>query len=512
MPLKHTKAVLLFSVFSIAICGLVYELLAGTMSSYLLGDSVYQFSTVIGMFMTSMGLGSYLSRFVKKDIPDFFIRIEILVGIIGGFSAAILFFAFAVLDNYTPILLLMVISIGSLIGIEIPLVIRILKDSSSLSDNVSNVFTFDYAGALAASFLFPVFFVPQMGLVQTSFLFGLINVAVALLALKHFWKILRQPKSLLVFGALSFLLLSLGLYNSSQLVTSLENRLYHQDIIYSHQSPYQRIVITRSDRDIKLFLNGSIQFSSNDEYRYHEALVHPAMLATSSRGKVLVLGGGDGLAVREILKYSDVQQVTLVDLDPTITDLFRSNPLLTKLNQHSLSDPRVSVINMDAWKYLEETPAVFDVVVIDLPDPHHLSLSRLYSTTFYKLLFSRLAPMGVVVTQATSPLYSRQAFWCIEKTLAQTESPVMLGQKVETQPYHVYVPSFGEWGFVMASAHRRDWSSLKPTVPNQFLTRAQMDTMTHFPLDMQDVEVDINTIDSHKLVEYYMKGWELWHL
>jgi len=512
MNQQNTKIILLFSVFCIAVCGLVYELLAGTMSSYLLGDSVYQFSTAIGVFMSSMGLGSYLSRFIKKNIPDNFIRIEMLVGIFGGFSAALLFYAFAVVDNYTPILFLTVTTIGTLIGIEIPLVIRILKDSSSLSVNVSNVFTFDYIGALAASFLFPLFFVPKLGLVQTSFFFGLINVGVALLALKYFWKTLKEPRALLVLGLIASLLLTLGFYNSSKISSALENRLYNQEIIYSHQSPYQRIVLTRSDKDIKLFLDGSIQFSSNDEYRYHEALVHPAMGAATSRHNILVLGGGDGLAVREILKYPDVEHVTLVDLDAAVTDLFRKNPLLKDLNSNSLNDSRVTVINGDAWKYLEENPVNFDVAIIDLPDPQHLNVSRLYSTTFYKLLFSRIAPTGVVVTQATSPLYSHRAFWCIEKTLVQTDSPLILGEKVATQPYHVYVPSFGEWGFVMASAVMPDWSKLETSVSTRYLNKEEMPAMAHFPPDMQETEVEINTIDSHKLVEYYEKGWEEWHL
>ena len=204
-------------------------------------------------------------------------------------------------------------------------------------------------------------------------------------------------------------------------------------------SPYQRIVITRWKDDVRLFLNGHLQFSSRDEYRYHEALVHPGLQSLTRPRRVLVLGGGDGLAVREILKYDSVDTVTLVDLDPEMTRLFSQHQALTRLNQNSLSSPKVKIINADAFLWLEENRDFFDFVVADFPDPTNYSLGKLYTTAFYRLLRRHLSENGVAVIQSTSPLFARRSYWCIVKTLQSVGFQVT--------PYHTYVPSFGEWGF-----------------------------------------------------------------
>ncbi|MCB1638474.1 MAG: polyamine aminopropyltransferase, partial [Thiothrix sp.] len=372
---------LLAATFVIAICGLVYELLAGTLSSYLLGDSVYQFSLVIGLFMSSMGIGSWLSRFVDGALPLHFVRLQLLVGLTGGFTAPILFFAFAILDNYSPLLFLLVILLGAMMGMEIPLVVRILREHFSLKTNLSNVFTADYIGALFAALLFPLVLVPQLGLLQTGFLFGILNLLVGLLALLVFRNtVATAPRKRLQWSILAgLLMLALGFVLSERFTASMETRLYQDEIIHAEDSPYQRLVLTRRQGRLRFYLNGALQFDSIDEYRYHETLVHPALGLLPQVEEVLILGGGDGMAARELLKDPRIKAITLVDLDPAVTTLFSTSPLLTRLNRHSLTDPKLTRVNTDAWKFLEQSRTLYDLVVIDLPDPNNASLSRLYS-------------------------------------------------------------------------------------------------------------------------------------
>ena len=299
---------LLFSVFVIASCGLIYELIAGTLASYLLGDSVTQFSTVIGTYLFAMGIGSYLSRFIGKGLVAKFIAIELMVGIIGGFSATALFLSFSYAKSLKPLLYFLVIAIGILVGLEIPLLLRILKDRLQFKDLVAQVLTFDYIGALAASLLFPILLAPRLGVVRTALLFGLMNALVAAGTAWLFRHQLSQLRHMLVQCFLAVALLGGGLIYAERLTALAESELYADEIIYAKSSPYQRIVITRWKDDVRLFLNNHLQFSSRDEYRYHEALVHPGLQSLNGARRALVLGGGDGLAVREILKYDSVNQ------------------------------------------------------------------------------------------------------------------------------------------------------------------------------------------------------------
>src|SRR5882757_269373 len=177
---------LLFSALVVASCGLVYELVAGTLASYLLGDSVTQFSTIIGAYLFSMGVGSWLSRYIREDLVDNFVRIEILVGLVGGTSAAALFLLFGEVSEFRVALYALVGLIGVLVGLEIPLLLRILQGQFELGELVARVFAADYVGALIASILFPLLLVPRLGLIRTGFLFGILNVGVA-------WLLLLRP-------------------------------------------------------------------------------------------------------------------------------------------------------------------------------------------------------------------------------------------------------------------------------------------------------------------------------
>jgi spermidine synthase len=499
--IKTKEIALLFGTFLIAICGLVYELLNGTLSSYLLGDSVYHFSLVIGLFMSSMGIGAWLSRFVEQRLVEAFVRLQLSIALLGGFSTFILFYAFAYIHNYEAFLYLITILLGAMLGVEIPLIVRILKESFSLKSNISNVFTMDYIGALFASLLFPLILLPQLGLMQTAFLFGLINLFVGAMVWNLFRDILSR-RYLLYIGIILVVLLG-GFFQANRLTTMIENRLYQNNIIYTQQTPYQKIVVTAHNGRIALYINGAIQFDTIDEYRYHESLVHPAMLEAKAHNHILIIGGGDGMALREVLKYQDTQQITQVDLDPAITSLFRDHPTLSALNNHAYSNPKVTIINQDAWKFIEQSQTLYDVIIIDLPDPNNISLSRLYSESFYQRLKQQLSRGGVMVTQASSPIYTRKAFWSIAKTIAQTE--------LFTQPYHTYIPSFGEWGFVLASKFPITFPREKPLTKLRYLNQKILSKMTQFAPDSDQIEVESNKLSTHKLIDYYNQGWKRWY-
>ena len=528
---------LLASVFVVAACGLLYELAAGALASYVLGDSVLQFSTIIGTYLFAMGVGSWLSRYFERQLPAHFLRVELLVALIGGALPATLFMANAYVPGAFRLLLYgMVFLVGTLVGLEIPLVMRILKRNVALKDLVSQVLTFDYLGALAVSMAFPLILVPQLGLIRTGLLFGLMNAAVALWAVWLFRHELRRLRAHLVACLMVLGLLLAGLVGADRITTLAEDRFYQDRIVFSATSPFQRIVLTQGRAGHRLYLNGNLQFAQADEYRYHEALVHPAMAAHGAPKRVAVLGGGDGMAVREILKYPSVESVTLVELDPAMTRIFSENPTLARLNDHALQNPKVQIVNTDAFSWLQEgsmsaarppegakaprtgdagapspdggsepreaesvgATGTFDVIVVDFPDPTNFSIGKLYTNSFYALLDKRLAASGYAVVQTTSPLVARKSFW----TVVQTMESVGLA----TAPYHAHVPSFGEWGFVIAS--RRPWRLPDALPPGlRFLSPPSLPLLFDFPLDMARVPADVNRLSNQALVHSYEREW-----
>ena len=282
-----------------------------------------------------------------------------------------------------------------------------------------------------------------------SLVFGVLNLSVAALSLWLFRE--RLGWGFRLFWAAGLTACVAALAGTEKLVSVTDAALFEDEVIFAEETPYQRVVVTRFGDRHRLFLNGAIQFDSYDEHRYHESLVHPAMSRAARRNFVLILGGGDGMALREVLRWNDVDRVVLVDLDPRVTEIFRDHPDLAALNKSSFSDPRVEVLNTDAWLFAEEDGRVFDVAILDLPDPNGFSISKLYSVEFYSRLFDRLSAHGVFVTQAGSPLFAREAFWSVEATLRAARNPVQPGAALRTTPYRAYVPSFGEWGFVMAA-------------------------------------------------------------
>ena len=492
---------LFLNVLIVATCGLIYELLAGTLASYVLGDSVTQFSLIIGIYLFAMGVGSWLSRFIDKGLARRFVDIELAVAILGGFSAPLLFITFARVSYFYAILYAVVFAIGVFVGLEIPLLLRILKNQIEFKELVSRVLAFDYIGALLASILFPIFFVPRLGLIRTSLVFGMLNAAVALWGTWLLRPLIKGSiVSLRVKSVIVLALLLIGLVKANTLTSLAEDEMFADEIVYTKDTPYQRIVITRGTAGFQLFLNGNLQFSSTDEYRYHEALVHPAMLLSNKPRRVLVLGGGDGLAIREILKYPSVERITLVDLDPEMTKLSSRFPLLAELNGRAFDDPRVQVVNEDAFIWVEETkePA-YDAAIIDFPDPNTFALGKLYTTRFYRLLRSRLTENAAVSVQSTSPMFARSSYWCIIRTLEAAGFVV--------RPYYTAVPSFGLWGFALARSSPFEIPR-HPPAGLKFLDDQTLAAMFMLSKDIEAVPVEINRLDNQVLVRYYEGEWK----
>lgn len=518
------------NVLIIATCGLVYELVAGTLASYLLGDSVTQFSLIIGVYLSALGVGAWLSQYLEERLARIFIEIELALALIGGFSTPLLFLAFPVVDYFHALLYGSVVLVGVLVGLELPLLMRILKEHLDFSELVSRVLAFDYLGALFASVLFPIFLVPRLGLTRTAILFGLLNAAVGLWGTYLLRPLLAtrgleglRGRAILVIG-----LLIIGFIKADSLTTLAEENTLGGRIVYADSSPYQRIVVTEGERGFQLYLNGHLQFNSVDEYRYHEALVHPLMSVYRDAKTVLVLGGGDGLAVRELLRYQDIESITLVDLDPAMTRLATQFPPLADLNAGALSDPKVTVINQDAFLWASEDDkspsteiAQYDAVVIDFPDPGSYSVGKLYTTYFYRALRRHLSPEAGIAIQCTSPLVAPKSYGCILHTLRESGFDVT--------PYHASVPTFGVWGFALVrpiaaggmdaaqseeqpTTQTDSRSPLPPPLHPQltglrFLNNATLQALFQLPEDQRVRDVPANRLNDQILVRLYDQEW-----
>ena len=541
--------VLYFSIFVMGGCGLAYEYTLSKLSSDLLGNSVEQWAIIIGVMMFFMGVGSDLQKhLIDRGLLSKFLLAELTLGICGAFAPIIILDAYGRFpEHFVLVQYFFIGSIGLLIGFEIPLLMRInAKYSEEIKFNIGGILKMDYVGALCGAlawvFILPKFF----STTQMAFVLGITTVSTAAFGLFYFYRHVDHPKKLSGLTAFSLVLVTLGFYIADTWTAHAEQALYREPIVYSNTSQYQHVVLTESKTGAtSMFINGHLQFNSQDEQIYHENLVHPAMLIAKKKSHVLVLGGGDGLATRELLKYPSVETVTLCDLDPMIVELARTHPKMVALNQNSLNDSRlflvenhalipsgmrdlwipnqralsprtlskvgtVRIVNIDALKFLEQVRGIYDVVILDFPDPNAPELAKLYSLGFYQLLRKRLAPGGIIVQQATSPYYAKEAFLTIGRTI-QSAGFVAL-------PYHETVPSMGDWGWWLAGDAR--WHSV--TSLRAQLEGAKLDNIQTRHLTEEKIRASlafganqlttshqkINTLTSPVVYEEYMQGWE----
>lgn len=503
---RPARAVLLGTVLLVAVCGFVYELVIVAMGTYLLGNSIEQVSLVLAAFVSSMGAGSLLSRPLMRWPVVSFALVECAVAVIGGLSAIGLYASFAYLDIYQPVMLLFAASIGLLVGCEIPLLVVLLQRvrKQETGTSVAELLAADYLGAVVAGVSFPLLLLPFLGQIDTALAVGALNLMAGVVVLWLLGRDVSRRARRWLMGAFAAVLALLGCTAAlaSRFEVNARQALYEDPIVHSERTKYQEIVLTRSlaGSDVRLFLNGDLQFSSKDEYRYHEALVHPAM--AGARSRVLVLGGGDGLALREVLKYPDVSEATQVELDPRMLKLGREDDRLLALNDGSLTDPRVRLVTRDAFDWLRTAPArAFDVVIADFPDPDDAALAKLYSVELYGLVRRVLAPGGRTVIQSGSPYFAQKAYWSVAASLEEAGLPVT--------SYHVDVPSFGDWGYHLAGRARPPLRlDAPPGPPLRFLDAATLRGAGAFPPDRRKPPGDLrSTLDQPRIVAFAREGY-----
>jgi len=546
---RPAQLLLAVSMFVMGACGLVYEYVLSVLGNYLIGSSHEEIFVVIGLMLFAMGIGSAIQVRLKSDLVAWFLRLEILLGVLGGLSAPVVYGVFVVSPAYRAVLYGFAGAIGILIGMEIPILIRINRQyAGSLRTNLSQILSMDYVGSLCGALVFTYVLLARVDLARIGFILGLANVLVALAGLVAFRSVVARPRLHFGLVAVAAVGLTYGLYAAPAWTAWFEQRLFRDPIVHRERSPYQLLVLTRSQggERLNLHLNGHLQFSSLDEHVYHETLVHPAMTLAPRRRRVLILGGGDGLALRDVLRYPDVEAVTLVDLDPAVVRLASTHPDLVALNEGAFADARVTtgvvdvepgeevpvrlegdryrartsdrfedvgrvhVALYDADAFLRETDGLYDVALLDFPDPGRLETAKLYSREFYTQLRARLRPDALVALQATSPIHAKRGFLCIGATLRAAGFTAL--------PYHQNVPSFGEWGFYLARPGpgaeellRREVRAIESfDVPTRFLTPGVLAGQTEFGRGWLDPETPIepNTKMNPVLVRYYQEAWE----
>nr|WP_319490335.1 polyamine aminopropyltransferase [uncultured Desulfobacter sp.] len=543
--LNPASALLCLCMFASGACGIILEYIQASLASMILGNAFEQWAMVIGLMMFWMGFGSLIqAQISKKRLIHAFIGIEIALALAGGYSPTLTYLSYGYTSHYSLVLYFFVSVIGILIGLEIPVIIRINNDfSRELSTNLGNILSADYIGSLAGALVYVFILLRLFPITEAAFLTAGMNFFLALITFVYFTRkqIIRRNIPLLVIMAATCVAVIFGYMNNRKWQITNEQALYDDPIVYSKTSQYQHIVITHYKPldEIRLFLNGNLQLCSTDEARYHESLVHPALALAPARSRVLILGGGDGCALREVLKYPDVEQITLVDLDPAMTKLAATHPLLSRLNDHAFDNARVTtltgsgiapgdfrqiyqaasnkkrkpdatrhvaevrVMNLDADKFLEQVKGVWDVIIVDMPDPSTPELTKLYSKEFYLKVRHRLAEDGVASVQSTSPYLAKESYLCIGRTLTAAGFSIL--------PYHENVPSFGDWGWFLC--RRQSWDNdvsqqriaqLEFTVPTRFLTPEVFKGELVFGKGMeQSRHTEINTLLFPVLLSYY---------
>jgi spermidine synthase len=509
-PGAWTRRIVLLAVFVCAACGLVYELALITLGSYLTGSSIEQTSLVLGFVMAAMGVGALVVKPLLRWPVPAFAAVELSLGLFGAFSVPLLYAAFSWLNLYVPVLLVVATVIGALIGAEIPLLMELVQRvrRQDAAGAVADLSAADYLGALLGGLAFPFLLLPTFGLLRGALLVGAVNVVTAGLLTGWLFgpELTRRGRLAVVVASASALaVLAAASAYAGQFEVTARQRLYRHPIVHAERSRYQEIVLTSAraggwgDRDVRLYLDGDLQFSSLDEHRYHESLVHPAMAGPHRR--VLVLGGGDGLALREVLRYADVEQVTLVDLDPAVVDLARTDPWLSERNGGAFEDERVEVVAADAFTWARgHGGPPYDVVLVDLPDPDATETAKLYTVELYGMVDRLLADEGRMAVQAGSPFFAPRSYWSI------VESVEAAG--LAATPYHVDVPSFGDWGFVLAGEGERPPLTVARDAPAlRFLTPAVLAASGTFAPDRLPDDVEASTLLDPVILRYQREEW-----
>jgi len=581
---RHTRFYIraMFGLFALltGAAGMSYEYIIGTTNAYLIGDAILQLSVIMGIMVLVMGIVCLFQSRLRNDrLVEWFIGVELLLVVIGGFAPLTLQWLFTISpDSFSALSYLYAAIVGLLIGIEIPLIMRINeKFAKDLSHNIANTWSLDLFGAVVGLTAWTLMLKFGVAITNISFCIASLNMIVVITALWFFWqrKMLHGRISKAVLVALTVVVgvgTTFGATHSGSLEKMLTQKLYDDPIVLHETTLYQDIVMTQGPHpsdplsyNYELFLNGNKQFASSDERIYHEYLVHPAMEMAASRERVLILGGGDGLALREVLKYDDVQDITLVDLDPGMIEIASTNEILRELNNNAFADARVhsnledaalnsgitttgtqdvlvdtgesqvtceevsaqgttgqcaiepvlekvatvNVYTIDADKFISTAGGYYDVIIVDLPDPNSVELAKLYSQEFYTKVGEALSPDGIVTVQATSPYHAKETFLCIMRTMAAAG--------LNTLPYHDNVPSFGDWGWVIGSKslpadelYERVDTMESFDVPTEMVTAAGLTRALIFNQgQFETANTTISTVMDPVIYDYYAhEAWK----
>jgi len=508
---KQKSNVLKIALFATGISGIVAEYILSTLASYFIGDAVVQFALIVSTMLFSMGLGSRLSKQINENLLLHFIYLELALSFLVSFCALMVYVTYG---RFTPIFIYFLsIVVGLLIGLEIPIVTRLNEEFEELKVNVASILEKDYYGSLVGGLFFAFVGMPYLGLTYTPFVLGLLNFMVAFwmfLQLKNVISLPHRKRIVAGFILIGFTIIG-GLIFAEPIVKFGDQKKYRDKIVYQEQTKYQKIVLTQRKDVYSLFINGNLQLSSFDEYMYHEPLVHPAMNLAANKKNILILGGGDGCAVREVLKYKEVEKITLVDLDPTMTNLGKTHKVFLSMNENVLNNKKIEIKIQDAFQFLETSKELFDVILIDLPDPNNIDLNKLYTKEFYYLVKNSLTFGGIAITQAGSPYYATKAFYSIQKT--------MQSSGLNTLPLHNQILTMGQWGWIVASENLTN-QRLKTTLDStnfdalnlRWLNNKGGQKLSLFGKPMSDTSgIEINTMFNPVLYRYYRSGnWELY--
>ena len=545
---RHERWALGLLMFLLGGCGLAYEYTLSKIASDLLGNSVQQWATMIATMLFAMGLGADVQKHTPTNVlADRLITTQVMLAVLGGFGPLIMIHGFALLPQlYIIIQYSLAFGVGMLIGYEIPLMMRINEeDAPDMRINLAQVLKMDYIGALVGALLWTFLLIRYLSIDRISFVVGLATMASAILCWFLYRNRLARPRARLFEIAVGLTLVTVGLILGRSLTVKAEQFLYRDPVITSITSPFQHIVLTKNHiGNVRCYINGHLQFNEADEHIYHENLVHPAMHLADRRERILILGGGDGLALREVLKYPDVRSVTMVDLDPMMTNLATTDSDLIRLNGGSMNDPRVvkktaagvspgeayhnaqpsqhekfpntlhrtvklHVINLDAAEFVKSVTERYDVVIMDFPDPNSPDLAKLYGRPFYDHLENVLQPGALIVQQSGSCFHAREAYLCIGRTLKAAGFDVV--------PYHENVPSFGEWGWWIAKSGqsapqtRAALASLKALeVPTRYLTSEIVAASLVFGKNqLVSTNQDFTSLTEPRVYHYHLQGWNI---
>ena len=535
----------------LAACGLIYEYLMSHYAARVLGAMETTIYGMIGIMIVSMGIGALWARKIKDHFQSF-VYLELTVAFLGASSTTIIALINAGVNllpevigeaygmpsdlypqggwisdlqetiEYFPFFMGGIL--GIMIGMEIPLIARVREHylTKNKEHNAGTIYGADYIGAGMGATIwiaYMVYFEPSFAAALT----GTANLVAGMYFLIIYKEEIKRF-NLLVFLHFLVALPIVFIYTSgATLDHKLEDILYKDTVVLSTNTKYQRLTLTERKRigespaSYTFYINGRTQFNSSDEEIYHSFLTTPAMLASNNPKKVLIIGGGDGLAVRDVLRWNP-SEIILADLDKDLTDLFKyqseelNNNALLELNDYSLADPRVNIIHGDAYITVEKLIArntIFDAIIVDLPDPSHPNLNKLYSVEFYSKLLRLLNPEGAISIQSTSPYHAKKTFLSIGKTVKESGF-------TNVEQYHHNVPSFGEWGWTIATKYGSPASiRIKQDdkkIMDNFLTKPMINGSFNFSKDFyKNIDkIKVNRLNSMTAYRYHNNDWEVY--